>query len=102
MLTLVQVVDEESASPTVQDVERACIQADHSHMCKFENDSAPGFDLVVDGIQRYADQAPDVVTGRWEAEKREREVRTKADITELTRGLHPGMSRFNLDWKRLV
>ena len=52
VLTTTQIVDEESASPTVQDVERAGIQADHSHMCKFESDSAPGFDLVAEAVQR--------------------------------------------------
>lgn len=95
ILTLVQIVDEDSASPTVQDVERAGIQADHSHMCKFENENAPGFDLVVEGIQRYADQAPGIITGRWEAEKRERGMRRDADITEMSR-LYPGRSRSTL------
>lgn len=67
-------------------------------MCKFENDNAPGFDLVVEGIQRYADQAPGIITGRWEAEKREGRVRRDADITEISR-LYPGMWRSTLIWE---
>ena len=66
------IVEEESAAPTLPDVERASIQADHSGMVKFESENAPGFDLIVDGIQRYAEEAPEVVKTRWQAEKEER------------------------------
>ncbi|KAL8686933.1 MAG: hypothetical protein Q9218_006757 [Villophora microphyllina] len=81
--TLRFIVDETSASPTVQDVERAVIQADHSHMCKFENDSAPGFDLVAEGIQRYAEEAPATITPRWETEKKERLAAKQAQAAEI-------------------
>lgn len=80
------VVDEESASPTVQDVERAGIQADHSHMCKFENDSAPGFDLVAEAIQRYSEEAPDAIKGRWSTELVERTIQKRAAAEELAPG----------------
>lgn len=80
-------VDEESASPTVQDVERAGIQADHSHMCKFENDNAPGFDLVAEGIQRYAEAAPATVKTRWDTEKEERLMLNRAAAAEFAPGL---------------
>jgi hypothetical protein len=63
------IVEEDSAAPTLPDVERAGIQADHQHMCKFESDNAPGFDLVVDAIQRYADEAPVKIRTRWTSEK---------------------------------
>lgn len=69
------IVDEESAAPTLPDVERAGIQADHSHMCKFDSPAAPGFDLVIDGIQRYSDQAPKIIRNRWVMEKQERLTR---------------------------
>ena len=85
--TLKYIVDEASASPTVQDVERASIQADHSHMCKFESDAAPGFDLVAEGIQRYAGEAPAVVSGRWEEEKKARLAQKQATIEELIPGI---------------
>lgn len=60
-------------------------------MCKFENDGAPGFDLVAEGIQRYADEAPGFITGRWEAEKRERGLRGDEVKREMAM-LYPGMS----------
>ncbi|KAL8946627.1 MAG: hypothetical protein Q9222_007002 [Ikaeria aurantiellina] len=84
--TLKFIVDETSASPTVQDVERAVIQADHSHMCKFENENAPGFDLVAEGIQRYAEEALGKVKQRWDAEKKERSSAKQAEAAELVSG----------------
>lgn len=80
--TLRFIVDEESASPNIQDVERAGIQADHSHMCKFESDSAPGFDLVAEGIQRYAGEAPATIVSRWTSEMAERDAKKRAEIQE--------------------
>jgi len=79
-------VDEESASPTVQDVERAGIQADHLHMCKFESENAPGFDLVAEAIQRYAEEAPLQIKGRWAAEAKERVIQKEAAAEELLPG----------------
>lgn len=84
--TMQFIVDEESASPNVQDIERAVIQADHSHMCKFENNNAPGFDLVAEGIQRYSGEAPSTINTRWAAEKSERIAKKKAEVEELFPG----------------
>jgi len=80
--TLRFIVDEESASPNIQDVERAGIQADHSHMCKFESDNGPGFDLVAEGIQRYAGEAPAMIIPRWTSERAERDAKKRAEIQE--------------------
>ena len=82
----VMVVDEESASPNAQDVERSVIQQDHSHMCKFENDGAPGFDLVADALQRYSDDAPGVVSIRWQQEKAEQLTHKKYWLEENVPG----------------
>ena len=82
------IVDEASASPTVQDVERAAIQADHSHMCKFENMEAPGFDLVVEAILRYASAAPDMIKSRWTEEEAASSARRQAMIQEIFPGEH--------------
>ena len=81
--TLRYIVNEESASPNIQDVERASIQQDHSHMCKFENDSAPGFDLVTEAIQRYASQALGTIDSRWNADDAEQQKRKEAEAREL-------------------
>lgn len=81
------IVDEESASPNAPDVERSVIQQDHRHMSKFENDSAPGFDLVADALQRYADEAPGVVAIRWQHEQAERLTHKKYWLEENVPGL---------------
>lgn len=82
-----QIVDETSASPTIQDVERGVIQASHSQMCKFDDENSAGFELVCEAIQRYASKAPDAIRKRWTLEKdlREREI-----IAQMT-GNIPGM-----------
>lgn len=77
------IVDEESAAPTLPDVERASIQADHSHMCKFDSDSAPGFDLVVDGIDRYSEQSVATIKARWVSEKEGRTAQKIRKAKEL-------------------
>lgn len=77
--------NEESAAPNIQDVERACIQQDHSHMCKFESDSATGFHIVKDAIQRYASQALATVVSRWSTEKAEQQRKKQAQADELLR-----------------
>ncbi|MCJ1286213.1 hypothetical protein MMC26_005558 [Xylographa opegraphella] len=84
--TLRFVVEEESAAPTLPDVERAGIQADHSHMCKFENESSPGFDLVVDGIQRYSEDAPATIGARWTSERSERKTNRIRKAMEIFPG----------------
>ncbi|MCJ1303934.1 hypothetical protein MMC08_006745, partial [Hypocenomyce scalaris] len=80
------IVEEDSASPNVQDVERAGIQADHSHMCKFESDSSPGFDLVAEGIQRYAEEAPAIIKTRWIQERKASEAQKQAAVEEIIPG----------------
>lgn len=52
-------------------------------MCKFENDSAPGFERVAEGVQRYAEEAPATVSQRWDVEKKERSTAIQAEAAEL-------------------
>ena len=88
---MAMVVDEDSASPNVQDVERSVIQQDHSHMCKFESDSSPGFDLVAEALMRYSSDAPSLISNRWLQEKDENLTRQRYWLDENT----PGMSILN-------
>ncbi|KAK3167331.1 hypothetical protein OEA41_010458 [Lepraria neglecta] len=77
------IVDEGSASPNIQDVERAVIQQDHLHMCKFESNNTPGFELLAEGIQRYASRAPGTISLRWGLEKADRLAKRRAQAEEL-------------------
>ena len=81
--TLQFVVDGESAAPSIPDVERAGIQQSHSHMCKFENESSPGFDLVAEAIQRYSHEAPNLIEQRWKEETDQQLIRREAQAEEL-------------------
>lgn len=80
------IVDEDSASPNVQDVERASIPADHSHLCKFEDMSSPGFDVVAEAILRYAADAPELIKSRWTAERSESLAKRQAQVQEIMPG----------------
>ncbi|KAG8529142.1 uncharacterized protein KY384_005777 [Bacidia gigantensis] len=83
-LKMDMIVDEESASPNVQDVERSVIQQDHSHMCKFESDSSPGFDLVAEALMRYSRDAPNTIVNRWQQERDESLTRKRYWLDENT------------------
>lgn len=80
------IVNEESASPNIQDVERASIQQDHSHMCKFENNNAPGFHLITEGIQRYASQALKTIPSRWNTDNAEQLKVKEGEVEERLAG----------------
>ena len=77
------VVDEESAAPVIQDVERTGIQQDHIHMCQFESECTPGFCVVTEAIQRYAAEAPKRIQADWQSERAEGYLRTEAQVREL-------------------
>ena len=90
------IIDEESASPTIQDDERAVIQKDHIQMCKFEDSRVPGFDLLTETIRRYTSEAAKIIGPRWDREKVNRLAKRTAEAEELLRtstfgraGAHP-------------
>ncbi|KAK2757360.1 hypothetical protein FQN54_004874 [Arachnomyces sp. PD_36] len=78
------IVDEESAAPTIDGVERMGIEADHSSMCKFESENSPGYESVFDAIQRYADDAPSTIKRRWAEELENRKIRRANEIAALS------------------
>ncbi|KAK5074664.1 hypothetical protein LTR64_000868 [Lithohypha guttulata] len=84
------VVDEDSAAPNFPGVERMGIERDHSHMCKFEDERAPGFAVVSEAIQRYARDAPATTIDRWEEEH---QVRAFQRQRRARRDLLPGVSQ---------
>lgn len=77
------IVDESSAAPYVEGVERMGIEADHSTMCKFDDEGAPGYEAVAEALQRYSERAPGLITGRWREEDRARELMRKTKIQDL-------------------
>ncbi|KAG6988928.1 hypothetical protein G7Y79_00067g095430 [Physcia stellaris] len=79
---LYYVIHEESAAPTIQDVEHAVIQQDHAHMCQFDNDHSPGFALVTEALQRYAAAAPESIQAAWGLEHKEHHVKIEAEVQQ--------------------
>jgi len=83
--TLRFVVTEDSAAPTMPDVERAVIQADHSQMTKYDSVNAPGYDLVSEAIDYYIEEAglSQLILQRWEDEKKRSQAAKLALQREL-------------------
>lgn len=77
------IVDEDSAAPYMEGVERMGIERDHAHMCRFEDENAPGYDVVAEAIQRYAESAPPIVARRWTEEKRMQALERQQHAREL-------------------
>jgi hypothetical protein len=98
----------------MEGVERAGIEADHSHMCKFDDDNAAGYEVVAEARIASATtsypaalsssnlhmwlwsasiparstprQAPAVITERWAEEKKARTQEKKAKAREIYDG----------------
>jgi protein SERAC1 len=85
------IVEEDSAAPVIEGVERMGIERDHSHMCKFESEDAPGYDVVAEALQRYAEDAPGLISTRWEEEKRIRDLEKREAARELLRDSASGL-----------
>lgn len=83
-------VEEESAAPTIHDVERAVIERDHVHMCQFESEHSHGFDLVTDALERYASGAPQKIQDAWRSEEAENKIRIEAEVRERSGGTATG------------
>jgi hypothetical protein len=80
------IVDEASAAPYIEGVERMGIEADHSHMCKFDDENAAGYEVVAEAILRYSRQAPALIGDRWVSERTTRAMEMKAKAREIYDG----------------
>lgn len=60
------VVGEDSAAPIWDDTERSGINANHSHMCKFENANNSDFRVILDALLRYSRTAGISISNRWQ------------------------------------
>lgn len=62
--TTAYVVDQDSAAPTWNDVEKAGVAADHSAMAKFRSQTDSGYRIMLEAISRYVRRAPEFVPTR--------------------------------------
>ncbi|PGH29033.1 hypothetical protein GX50_08220 [[Emmonsia] crescens] len=58
------IVSIDSAVPTLDEVEKCAIPADHRGMCKFQNANSPGFRTVLAALKRYSQAAPMIIQQR--------------------------------------
>jgi hypothetical protein len=58
------IVNQESAAPVFDNTERSGIAADHSSMVKFSENTSQGFRSVAAALDRYCEEAPDVIRRR--------------------------------------
>ena len=72
------VVDERNAAPTIEGTERAGIAADHIHMCKFDDTSAPYWKYMAGVLLRYCTEAPSIIKAQWLEEKQERHTQKES------------------------
>ncbi|KAF5867387.1 hypothetical protein ETB97_000156 [Aspergillus alliaceus] len=86
------IVDESSAAPYIDGVERMGIEADHRHMCKFQDDNAPGYEAVAEALLRYSRDAPATILDRWAEEDQTRRAATQSKLKDLLRGGPDNMS----------
>jgi hypothetical protein len=78
------IVPESSAAPSLPDIEKAGIPATHSDMVKFSATDSPGYRTVLEAVLRYCENAPPVVSRRWEqASKAIRQLRLN-EASELS------------------
>jgi protein SERAC1 len=62
---VVQVVEESSAAPILDDTERAGLPYNHRNMCRFESRSSAGYRLIAAALIRYSKDAPYTIQQRW-------------------------------------
>ncbi|KAI9710443.1 MAG: hypothetical protein M1812_007411 [Candelaria pacifica] len=79
------VVDESSAAPILDNIERSGIPACHSEMCKFAGKHSPGYKLVVAALIRYSREASSVITFRWQEAEAMLRTRRAIEAEELVR-----------------
>ncbi|EFW20428.1 hypothetical protein D8B26_003189 [Coccidioides posadasii str. Silveira] len=77
------IVDEASAAPLMDGVERMGIEADHGSMCRFEDRNSPGYEAVSEAVFRYSRDAPKIIPARWAQEYRERAIERQEEARRL-------------------
>lgn len=70
----------------MEGVERMGIDADHSHMCKFDSENAPGFEAVAEALFRYSRDSPATISARWKEEMNHRALMRQSKAQEIFDG----------------
>ncbi|KAK2873829.1 hypothetical protein FQN49_002033 [Arthroderma sp. PD_2] len=82
------IVEESSAAPVMDGVERMGIEADHGSMCRYFDENSPGYDTVTEAVRRYSSDAAPLIAARWRQAKREYHLAMQdgLQVQQLTSG----------------
>ena len=78
------VVEESSAAPLLDNVERAGIFANHADMIRFSTSGSPGYRIVLEALQRHCKQASSIIRRRWQRAETELQIALSDEACELT------------------
>lgn len=87
------IVDKASASPELPNVTYYGIEADHSHMCKFESKNSPGYTNVSGAIKSWITDSPKLIKERVEVDRESQIRKAEGMVREILGGLPPGVVR---------
>ncbi|KAK0721389.1 hypothetical protein B0T21DRAFT_338119 [Apiosordaria backusii] len=79
------VVDAASAGPQLPGVTYYGIEKDHSGMCKFEGENAPGWRNVSTTIRQWVADGVNLIPPRWVLEEKDRQLRASLENFERAR-----------------
>ena len=86
------VVEEDSAAPPWDDVERCGISATHQDMVKFKDTQDRGYRVILEALVRYIEGAPALIQHRWEKDmealEHERQLEAENLLQPPLRYLH--------------
>jgi len=79
-------MDESSAAPILDITGRASIGTNHTHTCKLEDTSSPGYDTVAVALMRYVREAPALSGVRWTQTRDMLKTQRSVEASELIQG----------------
>ena len=86
------VVDEDSAAPGWDNVDRCGIMATHSGIVKFKNPLDRGYRVVLDALLRYIRAAPGLIGSRWANDLKQLAVERQREVEALLQPQLPHLS----------
>lgn len=97
------VVEQDSAAPAWDNVEKCGIMATHTTMTKFENTSDRRFRPLLEALSRYARNAPMLIRNRWAKDAEMMDHKRQQAVDELRRAqaeLSPQLNRSSSDFPK--
>ncbi|KAI9687022.1 MAG: hypothetical protein M1822_002432 [Bathelium mastoideum] len=77
------IVDESSAAPPWDNVERCGLMSDHSGMVNFKSPADPGYRVILEALTRYIRLSPSLIRSRWENARKSIEIERQREVDDL-------------------